>query len=51
MIHIDFAPWGINPPHTHPRAIEILTVIEGTPEVGFVTLNSDNLLIHKILQK
>ncbi|XP_048438805.1 putative germin-like protein 2-1 isoform X3 [Pyrus x bretschneideri] len=25
---IDFAPWGLNPPHTHPRATEILTVLE-----------------------
>ncbi|KAM3288774.1 hypothetical protein P3S67_022204 [Capsicum chacoense] len=26
---IDYAPWGINPPHTHPGATEILTVLEG----------------------
>ncbi|KAI7730560.1 hypothetical protein M8C21_021118 [Ambrosia artemisiifolia] len=30
MARIDFAPWGINPSHTHPRATEILTVIEGS---------------------
>ncbi|KAI3725840.1 hypothetical protein L1987_65636 [Smallanthus sonchifolius] len=34
MARIDFAPWGINPPHTHPRATEILTVIEGSIQVG-----------------
>ncbi|KAG6382726.1 hypothetical protein SASPL_157567 [Salvia splendens] len=51
MARIDFAPWGVNPPHTHPRATEILTVLEGTLEVGFVTSNPDNRLITKVLQK
>ncbi|KAK6149221.1 hypothetical protein DH2020_016746 [Rehmannia glutinosa] len=51
MVRIDYAPWGINPPHTHPRATEILTVIEGSLEVGFVTSNPDNKFITKILQK
>lgn len=51
MARIDFAPWGINPPHTHPRATEVLTVIEGTLEVGFVTSNPNNNLISKVLQK
>ncbi|KAL0407548.1 UNVERIFIED_CONTAM: putative germin-like protein 2-1 [Sesamum latifolium] len=51
MARIDFAPWGVNPPHTHPRATEILTVIEGSLEVGFVTSNPDNRLITKLLQK
>ena len=27
---IDFAPYGLNPPHTHPRGTELLVVIEGT---------------------
>ncbi|XP_056161956.1 putative germin-like protein 2-1 [Syzygium oleosum] len=51
MARIDIAPWGINPLHTHPRATEILTVFEGTLEVGFITSNPDNRLISKILQK
>ncbi|KAL0321415.1 UNVERIFIED_CONTAM: Germin-like protein 8-11 [Sesamum radiatum] len=51
MARIDFAPWGVNPPHTHPRATEILTVVEGSLEVGFVTSNPDNRLITKLLQK
>ncbi|KAL8483510.1 hypothetical protein ACS0TY_026267 [Phlomoides rotata] len=51
LARIDFAPWGVNPPHTHPRATEILTVIQGTLEVGFVTSNPDNRLITKLLQK
>ncbi|GFY99165.1 RmlC-like cupins superfamily protein [Actinidia rufa] len=51
MARIDYAPWGINPPHTHPRASEILTVVEGSLLVGFVTSNPDNRLITKVLQK
>jgi oxalate decarboxylase/phosphoglucose isomerase-like protein (cupin superfamily) len=30
---------GMNSPHTHPRATEILTVVEGELEVGFVMEN------------
>ena len=48
---IDYAPYGQNPPHTHPRATEILTVLEGTLLVGFVTSNPENRLISKVLYK
>ncbi|KAL0405006.1 UNVERIFIED_CONTAM: putative germin-like protein 2-1 [Sesamum radiatum] len=34
MARLDFAPMGVIPPHFHPRATEILTVIEGSLEVG-----------------
>jgi len=51
LVRIDYAPGGINPPHTHPRATEILTVLEGSLEVGFVTSNPQNRLITKVLQK
>ncbi|KAF2287441.1 hypothetical protein GH714_000433 [Hevea brasiliensis] len=45
----DFAPnGGLNPPHTHPRATEILVVVEGTLYVGFVTSNP-NRLFTKVL--
>ncbi|XP_047059856.1 germin-like protein 1-1 [Lolium rigidum] len=37
MARIDYAPGGQNPPHTHPRATEIIFVTEGTLEVGFIT--------------
>ncbi|PPD78862.1 hypothetical protein GOBAR_DD24200 [Gossypium barbadense] len=50
MVRIDYAPnGGLNPPHTHPRASEILFVLEGTLHVGFVTSNPDNRLISKVL--
>ncbi|CAM9000828.1 unnamed protein product [Rhodiola kirilowii] len=51
MVRIDFAPQGINPPHTHPRATEMLTVLKGTIEVGFVTSNPNNNHITKVLSK
>ncbi|XP_031260908.1 putative germin-like protein 2-1 [Pistacia vera] len=51
LVRVDVSPWGINPPHTHPRASEILTVLEGSLEVGFVTSNPENRLITKVLEK
>ncbi|PWA99171.1 hypothetical protein CTI12_AA010990 [Artemisia annua] len=51
MVRIDYAPWGQNAPHTHPRATEILVVIEGSLLVGFVTSNPDNKLFTKRLEK
>ena len=50
LAHLDFAPYGLNPPHTHPRGIELLVVIEGTLLVGFVTSNP-NKLFTKVLNK
>ncbi|KAH7571793.1 hypothetical protein ACOSP7_014633 [Xanthoceras sorbifolium] len=50
VVRIDYAPnGGQNPPHTHPRATEILFVQEGTLYVGFVTSNPNNTLFSKIL--
>ncbi|KAF2287468.1 hypothetical protein GH714_000698 [Hevea brasiliensis] len=51
LARIDYAEnGGLNPPHHHPRAAEILTVLEGTLYAGFVTANPDHLLFSKILQ-
>ena len=51
LARVDYAPYGLNPPHIHPRATEIQTIIEGTLLVGFVTSNLDNRLITKVLNK
>ncbi|KAK1609261.1 hypothetical protein QYE76_032934 [Lolium multiflorum] len=51
IARIDYAPLGENPPHTHPRATEILTVLEGALYVGFVTSNPENKLFTKKLEK
>ncbi|KAA8524690.1 hypothetical protein F0562_011113 [Nyssa sinensis] len=51
MARVDYEPWGVNPPHLHPRASEILTVLEGSLLAGFVTSNPENRLITKVLHK
>ncbi|KAF3782357.1 Spherulin-1A [Nymphaea thermarum] len=51
LARVDFAPWGVNPPHTHPRGTEILVVLEGSLYVGFVTSNPENRLFTKKLYK
>ncbi|XP_017239282.1 putative germin-like protein 2-1 [Daucus carota subsp. sativus] len=51
IARIDYAPRGLNPPHIHPRATEILTVIKGQLRVGFVTSNPENRLIAKDLNE
>lgn len=45
LARIDFAPGGLNPPHTHPRATEIIFVLYGALDVGFIT--TANKLISK----
>jgi quercetin dioxygenase-like cupin family protein len=50
LARLDFAPYGLDPPHTHPRANEILVVVEGSLYVGFVTSNP-NKLFTKVLNK
>lgn len=49
MSRIDYAPGGLNPPHTHPRATEIVFVLEGQLDVGFIT--TANVLISKTIYK
>lgn len=53
LVRVDYAPYGLNPPHTHPRATEILVVMEGCLLVGFVTsnpgMNMKNRLFTKVL--
>ncbi|KAF8034842.1 hypothetical protein BT93_C1000 [Corymbia citriodora subsp. variegata] len=52
MARLDFAPYGLNPPHIHHRDIEMLVVMEGTLHVGFVTSNQlNNTLFTKVLSK
>ncbi|KAI4383186.1 hypothetical protein MLD38_009053 [Melastoma candidum] len=49
MSRIDYAPGGENPPHTHPRATELVFVLEGELDVGFIT--TANKLISKTVKK
>ncbi|XP_060167518.1 germin-like protein subfamily 1 member 13 [Lycium barbarum] len=54
LARIDYAPYGLNPPHIHPRGTELITVIEGTLYAGFVLSNPGpnmkNRLFTKILK-
>ncbi|XP_057722027.1 germin-like protein subfamily 2 member 4 [Arachis stenosperma] len=49
LSRIDYKPGGLNPPHTHPRATEVVFVLEGELEVGFVT--TSNKLISKTIKE
>uniref|UniRef100_A0A0E0JTP1 Germin-like protein n=1 Tax=Oryza punctata TaxID=4537 RepID=A0A0E0JTP1_ORYPU len=52
MARVDYAPWGgTNPPHSHPRATEILFVADGLLEVGFVTAAASSRLITRVVPK
>ncbi|EHA8591681.1 germin-like protein 9-3 [Cocos nucifera] len=45
---LQFAPGGINPPHTHPRSAELLLVVRGWLQVGLV--DSNNTLFAQTLR-
>ncbi|KAH6818987.1 germin-like protein 10 [Perilla frutescens var. frutescens] len=49
LARIDYAPGGLNPPHTHPRATEVVFVLEGELDVGFIT--TANVLFFKSIKK
>ncbi|XP_041995825.1 germin-like protein subfamily 1 member 11 [Salvia splendens] len=51
FIRAEFAPDGYLPPHRHPRASEIIYVLEGTMEVGFVNSYPDYKYYSKVLNK
>ncbi|MCO5612101.1 hypothetical protein L7F22_066363 [Adiantum nelumboides] len=46
---IDYKPRGINPPHVHPRATEVLFLSQGKLLVGFVTTAPDNKLFYQTI--
>ncbi|KAL6531516.1 hypothetical protein OROMI_027879 [Orobanche minor] len=49
LSRVDYAPGGLNPPHTHPRATEIVFVLDGELEVGFIT--TANVLVSRSIKK
>lgn len=49
LSRIDYEAGGLNPPHTHPRATEVIFVLEGELDVGFIT--TANKLISKKVKK
>ena len=51
IARIDFQPKGLNPPHVHPRATEVLFLAQGTLVVGFVSTAPGNPLFQQTLYK
>ncbi|KAJ0975811.1 hypothetical protein J5N97_017776 [Dioscorea zingiberensis] len=51
LARLDFAPYGLIVPHYHPRATEIMTVIEGALHVGFVTSAPNFQLFTQVVKK
>lgn len=49
LSRVDYAPGGLNPPHIHPRATEVVFVLEGELDVGFIT--TSNVLVSKTIKK
>ncbi|XP_058191762.1 germin-like protein 5-1 isoform X10 [Rhododendron vialii] len=49
MARIDFAPGGLNQPHEHPRATEVLFVLYGELDAGFIT--TANVLVSKTIKQ
>ncbi|KAG6429027.1 hypothetical protein SASPL_107066 [Salvia splendens] len=47
----EFAENGYFPPHTHPRASEVIYVVEGAVEAGFMSSTPQNKYYSKILKK
>lgn len=47
----DLAEGGLFPPHIHPRGTEIVTVLEGSLNVGFVTTNPGYTHYNKTVEK
>ncbi|XP_057502502.1 germin-like protein 5-1 [Actinidia eriantha] len=48
LSRVDYAPGGLNPPHTHPRATEMVYVLYGELDVGFIT--TANVLVSKSIK-
>lgn len=48
MNRVDYAPGGLNPPHSHPRASELVLVLKGKLLVGFVS--TANVFYSKVLK-
>ena len=49
LSRVDIAPGGLNPPHTHPRATEMVFVLDGVLDVSFIT--TSNMLVSKTVKK
>jgi quercetin dioxygenase-like cupin family protein len=51
LARLDFAPGSLFPPHYHLRASEMLVVMKGTLEVGFISLPNKRLFLKVLNQQ
>ncbi|KAG6427026.1 hypothetical protein SASPL_111265 [Salvia splendens] len=51
LARAEFAENGYFPPHTHPRASEVIYVVEGAVEAGFMSSTPQNKYYSKILKR
>ncbi|KAI5076265.1 hypothetical protein GOP47_0008331 [Adiantum capillus-veneris] len=49
IARVDYKPRGINPPHVHPRATEVLFLAKGTLLVGFVSTAPANQFFYQTI--
>ncbi|CAN4091144.1 unnamed protein product [Withania somnifera] len=50
LIRADFEPKGLIPLHTHPRATELITILEGTIYAGFL-VPAENIFKSRLFSK
>ncbi|KAG6427024.1 hypothetical protein SASPL_111263 [Salvia splendens] len=51
FLRVDLAPNGFFPPHYHPRATELVVVLKGALEIGFITSNPTYNYFTKVVRK
>lgn len=51
IIRADFEPKGLIPLHTHPRATELITILEGTLYAGFLLPYENNFFKSRLFSK
>ncbi|KAI5076264.1 hypothetical protein GOP47_0008329 [Adiantum capillus-veneris] len=49
IARVDYKPRGINPPHVHPRATEVLFLAKGTLLVGFLSTAPANQFFYQTI--
>lgn len=51
IVRADFEPQGLVPLHTHPRAAELITILEGTIYAGFLVPDAANVFKSRLFSK
>ncbi|KAG5588156.1 hypothetical protein H5410_048590 [Solanum commersonii] len=51
IVRADLEPQGLAPLHTHPRATELITILEGTIYAGFLAPDAANIFKSRLFSK